>query len=382
MAEEQDLSSLLTKAYQAVADGDVKTLKECLADGVDVNGTTEELLSQFEHSCLPTLAVICFSRKALLDEERSLSSFASKRQRAGVLRELLKHRLKLKRSEGLGAPELRLTALHILSLGRFSLEERDIVRRLVRLALADGVDPAAKDTRGLTALDLAVLEDQLLVLEELLAAGAGAGAAVYAAQSARHECLRALRNKGFTPEQADAGTTPGKAGPGRPLQAAAAVAAARQPSPQPTAAAAPAPGTAAMAAVPASPAAAPPASTARPPPSTHSSQQLAAGLAQLGLGSSPPPISPPAATAPASPAAAPAAAFPALQALLGRTMGAGALDPVTFGSYLLQCRRESQASQRQALEVLLAVEQGGGLAAVGQVVRQELSRLGAGAVSE
>ncbi len=63
-------------------------------------------------------------------------------------------------------------------------------------------------------------------------------------------------------------------------------------------------------------------------------------------------------------------------------MGAGALDPVTFGSYLLQCRRESQASQRQALEVLLAVEQGGGLAAVGQVVRQELSRLGAGAVSE
>ena len=48
------------------------------------------------------------------------------------------------------------------------------MRRLVRLALADGEDPAAADTRGLTALDLAVLEDQLLVLEELLAAGAGA----------------------------------------------------------------------------------------------------------------------------------------------------------------------------------------------------------------
>ncbi len=47
------------------------------------------------------------------------------------------------------------------------------MRRLVRMALADGVDAAALDTRGLSPLDLAVLEDQVVVLQELLAVGAG-----------------------------------------------------------------------------------------------------------------------------------------------------------------------------------------------------------------
>ncbi len=47
------------------------------------------------------------------------------------------------------------------------------MRRIVRLALADGVDAGALDARGLSALDVAVLEDQPLVLEEMLAAGVG-----------------------------------------------------------------------------------------------------------------------------------------------------------------------------------------------------------------
>lgn len=72
----------------------------------------------------------------------------------------------------------------------------------------------------------------------------------------------------------------------------------------------------------------------------------------------------------------PAGTFQALTALLGRCMAAGALDAVSLGKFLLQSKAEGPAAQQQTLEVLGVVEAGGGLAAVGEVVRQELARAG------
>lgn len=50
-----------------------------------------------------------------MNDSRALSAAASKRQRAGVLRELLKHKLRFRREDGLRRPEQRLTVLHLVS---------------------------------------------------------------------------------------------------------------------------------------------------------------------------------------------------------------------------------------------------------------------------
>lgn len=218
---------LVRQAFEAVFKGDAKTLRSCIADGLDVNSGSDELLAEFENCCLIALAITCFCREvgcilpagpastrvaadalqnslqrparcpnqqrlqalrershclrpppslqAQLDDTRSLSASASRRQRAAVLRELLKQapRLRFNRDDGMGPPERRFTVLHLLSRARFTDEEKDIVRVVVRAAVRDGVDVNTPGSQGTSALEFAALENQPLVLQELLGSGAG-----------------------------------------------------------------------------------------------------------------------------------------------------------------------------------------------------------------